>query len=302
VPYVDLHLHTTASDGTLSPPQACKLAKEISVLFIATDHDTTAGQRALLSLCPEATWPEVYAMERTSGASLEFEGRQYPAHFNVFCPFNFSQRDVPNELHKAYEWAEANGCVIQWNHPTYWVGKFPIMRLASFIGEGAKHAHLIELSNGNHTFLQDYLAYAGLVKFAFGWKGLLMHAVIPGTYARALERLPRELANLSLAKPTANTDAHLPSAYGQNYNFVDESFVERGWNGFYEAVKLGAIVPARTKRAPLCVRLTELAKWGKYTGLPLDKIAWFVGRYVVPCGLNEQVIKWWSSLEWSWKE
>ena len=42
--YVDLHVHSNASDGTLSPEQVVKLAAEAGLASIAlTDHDTTAG-------------------------------------------------------------------------------------------------------------------------------------------------------------------------------------------------------------------------------------------------------------------
>lgn len=41
---VDLHVHTTASDGTLSPTQVVELAAELGLGAIAiTDHDTVAG-------------------------------------------------------------------------------------------------------------------------------------------------------------------------------------------------------------------------------------------------------------------
>ena len=42
--YVDLHVHSTASDGTLTPSQLvdCALKKGLSA-FALTDHDTTAG-------------------------------------------------------------------------------------------------------------------------------------------------------------------------------------------------------------------------------------------------------------------
>jgi predicted metal-dependent phosphoesterase TrpH len=41
---VDLHCHSTASDGTLSPADVVRLAKELDLSAIAlTDHDTTAG-------------------------------------------------------------------------------------------------------------------------------------------------------------------------------------------------------------------------------------------------------------------
>jgi 3',5'-nucleoside bisphosphate phosphatase len=41
---IDLHLHSTASDGVLSPTEVVQLAKERGLTTIAlTDHDTTAG-------------------------------------------------------------------------------------------------------------------------------------------------------------------------------------------------------------------------------------------------------------------
>jgi 3',5'-nucleoside bisphosphate phosphatase len=42
--YADLHTHTTASDGTLSPAEVVRKAKEIGLNTIAiTDHDTLSG-------------------------------------------------------------------------------------------------------------------------------------------------------------------------------------------------------------------------------------------------------------------
>ncbi|MFN3476480.1 MAG: PHP domain-containing protein, partial [Candidatus Methylomirabilales bacterium] len=41
---VDLHCHTTASDGTLPPCQLVQEAKRDSIALLSvTDHDTTAG-------------------------------------------------------------------------------------------------------------------------------------------------------------------------------------------------------------------------------------------------------------------
>ncbi len=41
--YIDLHLHTTASDGTFSPTQVVKIALELKLKAIAiTDHDTVS--------------------------------------------------------------------------------------------------------------------------------------------------------------------------------------------------------------------------------------------------------------------
>ena len=41
---IDLHVHTTASDGTCAPGEAVRLAKEKGLAAIAvTDHDTVSG-------------------------------------------------------------------------------------------------------------------------------------------------------------------------------------------------------------------------------------------------------------------
>ena len=42
--FIDLHIHTTASDGTLSPSAVVALSESIGLAAIAiTDHDTVAG-------------------------------------------------------------------------------------------------------------------------------------------------------------------------------------------------------------------------------------------------------------------
>ncbi len=49
--FIDLHVHSTASDGTLTPSQLVSLAEEKKLrAFALTDHDTTAGlEEALLA-------------------------------------------------------------------------------------------------------------------------------------------------------------------------------------------------------------------------------------------------------------
>src|SRR5687768_14599399 len=42
--FVDLHSHSTASDGTLTPAEVARLAKEIGLAgWALTDHDTIGG-------------------------------------------------------------------------------------------------------------------------------------------------------------------------------------------------------------------------------------------------------------------
>ena len=45
---IDLHVHSTASDGTLSPAEIAKRGRDFSVLAL-TDHDNTDGLAEFLS-------------------------------------------------------------------------------------------------------------------------------------------------------------------------------------------------------------------------------------------------------------
>ena len=52
--HIDLHMHSTASDGTDSPAELARLAAELGLAAIAlTDHDTTAGLSACAAACRE---------------------------------------------------------------------------------------------------------------------------------------------------------------------------------------------------------------------------------------------------------
>jgi len=47
---IDLHIHSTASDGTISPPEILQLATQLNLGAIAiTDHDTLEGVKQALS-------------------------------------------------------------------------------------------------------------------------------------------------------------------------------------------------------------------------------------------------------------
>ena len=48
---IDLHIHSTASDGTLSPPEILNLAQSLDLGAIAiTDHDTIEGSKEALRI------------------------------------------------------------------------------------------------------------------------------------------------------------------------------------------------------------------------------------------------------------
>ncbi len=56
---LDLHVHTTASDGAWSPEDVTRTAAARGLDALAvTDHDTTAGCAAALALGDEPASPE----------------------------------------------------------------------------------------------------------------------------------------------------------------------------------------------------------------------------------------------------
>jgi len=53
VPRIDLHVHSTASDGTLSPAEVVAAAAQAGLDVVAlTDHDTLAGWDRAIAACP----------------------------------------------------------------------------------------------------------------------------------------------------------------------------------------------------------------------------------------------------------
>ena len=82
--YVDLHVHSNASDGTLSPEQVVHLAHEAGLSAIAlTDHDTTAGVDVAMEAgswgwrwCPASRCPA--ALRTTKFIYLDFSWTRIP--------------------------------------------------------------------------------------------------------------------------------------------------------------------------------------------------------------------------------
>ncbi len=70
---VDLHTHTTASDGTLSPAALFSKALELNIRVLSvTDHDSTAGLEAIQPLLPKH--PEIRLIP---GLEMSAEGELY---------------------------------------------------------------------------------------------------------------------------------------------------------------------------------------------------------------------------------
>lgn len=71
--FIDLHTHSRFSDGTLSPTELVKLAKEIGLDAIAlTDHNTVAGDAEFLSAGKKYNVNTIAGIE----LSTEYEGQE----------------------------------------------------------------------------------------------------------------------------------------------------------------------------------------------------------------------------------
>lgn len=79
--FADLHLHTTASDGIISPKQLVRQAKEKGFSAIAiTDHDTTEG------LFEGINAGEIYDIEVISGIELSTLKNEREIHILGYYP------------------------------------------------------------------------------------------------------------------------------------------------------------------------------------------------------------------------
>ena len=72
---IDLHVHTTASDGSLSPSEAVMLAHELGLSAIAVcDHDTADGVKEAVAE------GERLGVEVVPGIELRVDFRGYGVH------------------------------------------------------------------------------------------------------------------------------------------------------------------------------------------------------------------------------
>lgn len=93
---IDLHTHTTASDGTMSPTELVKLAKDVGLDAIAiTDHDTLGG-------VPEALEAgKKYGVEVIPGTELSLESPEGAGWIHLVALWVPEEAD---ELQKALDW------------------------------------------------------------------------------------------------------------------------------------------------------------------------------------------------------
>ena len=99
---VDLHTHSTASDGSYSPEELVKLAKKVGLLAIAlTDHDTVDGLTSAINTAKEIGINFVCGVE----ISVKFEGK---GHFHLLGYFKSPQIPELSKVLKRLKEARAN--------------------------------------------------------------------------------------------------------------------------------------------------------------------------------------------------
>lgn len=85
--FIDLHAHTFASDGSLSPAELVALAKQIGLDALAvTDHDTFDGFEAALPVARQAGLEVVRGIELNSKLDLGPARQARSAHLLAYWP------------------------------------------------------------------------------------------------------------------------------------------------------------------------------------------------------------------------
>ncbi len=84
---IDLHSHTDESDGTFSPEELIRAAREADLAALAiTDHDTFAGYEKALPIARELNFDLVRGIELNSRLDVAGEPTRW-AHILGFFPF-----------------------------------------------------------------------------------------------------------------------------------------------------------------------------------------------------------------------
>ncbi len=94
----DLHIHTTASDGHMSPSDILELAEEKNLDFISiTDHDTLKGYRIALKSADK------YSVELLPGVEITADFNGEECHLLAYCfdPDNKAVKQLLSDHNKA---------------------------------------------------------------------------------------------------------------------------------------------------------------------------------------------------------
>lgn len=147
---IDLHLHSTASDGTCAPAEVARLAAQAGLSAIAlTDHDTTAGIAECAAQCAALGLRFIPGIELSTGGDREIHVLGYGVD-----PLNMADRlhslrdDRFSRMEKMVEKIRDAGMDVTMDDVLAMAGKAPL---------GRPHAALVLVQKG----------YASSVKNAF---------------------------------------------------------------------------------------------------------------------------------------
>lgn len=103
--HIDTHIHSTYSDGTLTPEEIVKEAKEKKIDLIAlTDHNTLNGDAEF------AQYANKYNQNAIAGIEISTIYKKEEVHLLAYFPINsnffYSQYDKLNELNNNYKYGK----------------------------------------------------------------------------------------------------------------------------------------------------------------------------------------------------
>ena len=84
---IDLHSHTNASDGTLTPAELIALARRVNLVALSiTDHDTFEGYDIALPIARAAGFDLVRGIELNSRLLMDGFSHSRSVHVLVYFP------------------------------------------------------------------------------------------------------------------------------------------------------------------------------------------------------------------------
>lgn len=103
----EIHMHTTASDGSMTPEEAVRLARGKGLTAISvTDHDTFRGSSLAARISKVIGGPLI-----VPGAEIRTD------HGDVLVYCERPYEEVPRSLHELRDWADENNCALVAAHP-----------------------------------------------------------------------------------------------------------------------------------------------------------------------------------------
>ncbi len=231
---IDLHVHSTYSDGTLTPYELAKLAKDTGLTaFALTDHDTVDGIPDALSACQEFEIELIPGIEFSTeyqgkdihivGLELDWQSPRFLSEVHLFQDSrNIRNRKMIAKLH------DLGNIDISWEQMEAAFGK-AIWTRAHFARYLKDHGYVKEMKEAFSRYIGDNCPYfvprekvspAQAVRLIRSTGGIpiLAHPLLYRLTEEGLLTLIEELKNAGLLGIEALYSTHTPE---------EESFVLR---------------------------------------------------------------------------